>query len=161
MAGAADRPFLIREARPEDELDIRALLDETVGTSLDAGIHNLVSIRQNVHENVDMWLAGEGNILHLVAEQDGELSGALLIKDYRVLCSLFVRPQHQRQGVGSALVRIAIERCEAIDSWESLRLFANNDAVAFYEALGFEIKVLTKPAPPGSTAMCLYKEPRT
>jgi ribosomal protein S18 acetylase RimI-like enzyme len=63
--------------------------------------------------------------------------------------------------VGSALVRIAIERCEAIDSWESLRLFANNDAVAFYEALGFEIKVLTKPAPPGSTAMFLYKEPRT
>jgi len=161
MAGAAGRQVLIREARPEDESRIRELLNETVDGSLDADVHNLVSIRQNVHENLDMWLAGEGNILHLVAEQDGELSGALLIKDYRVLCSLFVRPRFQRQGAGSALVRVAIARCEANASWECLRLFANNDAVAFYEALGFETKFLAKPAPPGSTAMFLQKEPRT
>ena len=153
----ADSSVLVREARPQDELQIRSILDETISGSLDATVHNIVSIRQNVHENVDLWLTRHAEILHLVAEQAGELAGVLLIKDYRVMCSLFVRPKFQRKGIGSALVRHALHACKEKSPGTVLRLFANNDAIAFYEALGFEVKALKKPAPAGSTVMFFNK----
>lgn len=153
-----DKSILVREASFQDESQIRSILDEAISGSLDAAVHNIVSIRQNVHENVDLWLTKRVEILHLVAEQAGELVGVLLIKDFQVLCSLFVRPTFQRKGIGSALVRHALHTCKEKSPCTVLRLFANNDAIAFYEALGFEVKALKKPAPAGSTAMFFNKD---
>jgi|GEM_PF-533236 hypothetical protein len=67
-----ENAVLVREARPQDESQIRSILDETISGSLDAAVHNIVSIRQNVHENVDLWSTRHAEILHLVAEQAGE-----------------------------------------------------------------------------------------
>lgn len=73
-------PCSVREATPNDEQQIRALLSLVIHESLDASVHNISSILNNVNDNVDLWRAAPDNIVHLVAETDGKLVGVIMIK---------------------------------------------------------------------------------
>ena len=81
----------------------------------------------------------------LVAEQSGSLLG-LLALDAPWIRQFAVFPEHQRQGVGSALLRQA-RACSPAE----LRLFTfqrNDKARAFYEKHGFTVVALgVSPAP--------------
>lgn len=146
---------LIRDAIHEEEQEIRTLLDLVITKSLDATVHNIPSIIKNVNENVDLWIAGPNNIVHLVAEANGELVGVIMIKEFWNFCSLFVHPAYQRKGIGRQLVRAALERCKGRSPYGAVHMHANDEALGFYLALGFEIKTSSKPPPAGSTAMKL------
>lgn len=143
----------IRDAIPEEEHQIRVLLDLVIHESLDATVHDIPSIIENVNDNVDLWIADAHNIVHLVAEANGELVGVIMIKEFWNFCSLFVDPAHQRKGIGRQLVHAALERCKGRSPHGAVHLHANDEALGFYLALGFEVKNPSKPAPVGSTAM--------
>lgn len=145
----------IREATPNEAQQIRILLSLVIHESLDATVHNIPSILKNVNDNVDLWLAAPDNIVHLVAEVDGKLVGAIMIKEFWNLCSLFVDPAFQRKGVGGQLVQAAVERCRGRSPHGAIHLHANDEAVEFYCALGFEVKDTSRIPPAGSTAMKL------
>ena len=89
-----------------------------------------------------MPLEAPGTIV-LVAEENGDLVGfthAVAQGDTADILRLYVHPDHQGEGIGSALHEHLLE---AIDSYDVDRLrsfdFAFNDASrAFYEGLGFE-----------------------
>ncbi|MDP1931123.1 MAG: GNAT family N-acetyltransferase [Gammaproteobacteria bacterium] len=146
---------VICDATPDEEQSIRLLLNLVIHESLNGEVHDLPSIVENVNRNVDQWLAGQETILHLVAEVDGELVGALLIKDFWNLCSLFVHPAHQRKGIGQQLVRTALGRCKGKSQRAGVALNANDEAIPFYRSLGFEVRDVPRPPPAGSTAMWL------
>lgn len=147
--------YLIREANPAEGHQIRMLLDLVIHESLDDTVHNIPSIINNVHDNVDLWIAGPENIVHLVAEVDGKLVGVIMIKEFWNLCSLFIHPAHQRKGVGRQLVRAALERCNGRSPHDAVYLHANDEAIPFYRAMGFEIRDTSRTSPAGSTAMTL------
>ena len=102
-----------------------------------------------IDRTVDDWytddsmpLEAPGTIV-LVAEENGDLVGfthAVAQGDTADILRLYVHPDHQGEGIGSALHEHLLE---AIDSYDVDRLrsfdFAFNDASrAFYEGLGFE-----------------------
>ena len=97
-------PVLIRDEQPGDVLSIRD-----------------VNVRAFEHEQeanlVDALRSGDGVLLSLVATVNDRLVGHILFSPIVVghtrgaaLAPMAVLPEHQRQGVGSELVRTGIQR---------------------------------------------------
>ena len=143
----------VRHARKEDSKGILSLMELTIHASLDASVHDIDSILENVAQNINEWLNEPEKIVHLVAEQDGELVGVILIKEFWNLCSLFVRPDYQRRGIGKQLVTEALRECKGRSPRNAVYLFAENEALPFYRELGFIPREISRPHPPGSTPM--------
>ena len=78
----------------------------------------------------------------LVAVDRGEIVGfaTLVRSDHRCaeLEDLFVDPDHQRQGVGRALMTGLTERARVAGD-RCISVTANPDALAFYESVGFVV----------------------
>jgi putative acetyltransferase len=102
--------------------------------------------RGYTRQHVEAWMAGrtpggyvaaagEGERF-LVAEQEGSIAGFASCRDGELL-SLFVHPDHQGRGVGSALAVACF--AEAARSGEPIRLVrAAIGAEPFYRRHGFE-----------------------
>jgi putative acetyltransferase len=98
----------IRSEEPKDRSAIRAVHEAAFGTSLEADI-------------VDALRAKPKSLISLVAETEGEIIGHILFSPVSLadqphallmgLGPLAVAPEHQRQKVGSALVRRGLELC--------------------------------------------------
>ncbi|WP_290818935.1 GNAT family N-acetyltransferase [Halovivax sp.] len=106
---------------------------------------------ETIDETVDAWYddetfreaIDEPGTAVIVAERDGELAGfthGVVYEDEGDVLRMYVHPDHQREGIGTALherLRSALEdfsmnRMRAID-------FASNEGGRrFYEELGFE-----------------------
>jgi putative acetyltransferase len=69
-----------------------------------------------------------------VAEVDGEVAAFLALGER--VDHLYVRPDHYRQGLGSALLRAAQAARPRLELWVFQR---NTNAIAFYEAHGFVV----------------------
>jgi ribosomal protein S18 acetylase RimI-like enzyme len=75
-----------------------------------------------------------------VAEEDGRVVGFVGFGDGRVR-HLWVEPDHQNRGIGTSLLRVAMERCP-----QGLDLFVyqrNEGARRLYERHGFRLVELT------------------
>jgi putative acetyltransferase len=119
--------MVIRDERPEDAPAVRALLEAAFGGPLEA---DLVA-----------RLRADGDVvLALVAEEAGRIVGHVLLSrmtaPFRALAlaPVAVLPARQRQGIGSRLIRAALERATE----------AGFDAVivvgepAYYRRFGFD-----------------------
>lgn len=78
-----------------------------------------------------------------VYEVDGRVAGALMLHDERGtvrILSVGVHPSHRRQGVGMRLMEVAEDLARRFGARDVLLEVStrNPDAVAFYEALGYE-----------------------
>lgn len=86
---------------------------------------------------------GEVTALHwpsiIVAELDGDLVGAVGANDQGHIWMLYVLPEHQGLGIGSALYNAAIESLRKIGTRKAVLevLAANESAVAFYRTRGW------------------------
>lgn len=107
----------------------------------------------NVIENFDGWMKDPTMSCHLKAVRSEQIVGVILIKQYWNLCSLFVTPEHQRQGIGKALVLKAIAQCRDHSNEQAIYLNAAQNAIPFYESLGFIPRTSNKPQPPGIKPM--------
>ena len=82
----------------------------------------------------------EGSLFCLAAYEGDELVGLLrAVGDGQtvvLLQDILVRPDHQRQGVGTGLVRAALDRCADV---RQVQLVTDDrrSTIAFYESLGF------------------------
>lgn len=99
------------EIRQESDGDIAAVRDVNEATFETSAEANLVdSLREQARP-----------LISLVAEEEGKIVGHILFSPVTLeghsalylmgLAPMAVPPEHQRQGVGSALVRIGLERC--------------------------------------------------
>lgn len=102
---------VIRPARASDDAAIRRVTAAAFGD-------------EHVAELVDVLVAGPARA-SLVAEQDGAVAGHVLLSrgwvdaerelvEVLVLSPLSVDPSRQRRGIGSALVRAALEAAESL-----------------------------------------------
>ena len=70
-----------------------------------------------------------------VAERGSELVGMCAFREGWI-DHLYVHPAHVRTGIGTALLRQAMEANEALQLWTFQR---NTDAIRFYESHGFTL----------------------
>ena len=86
----------------------------------------------------DLYIALEGEqVLGFVAYTEEELAW------------LYVHPDHQRRGVGSALARFAVERMTA-ETKDVEVLFGNEPARRLYQSLGFIKETIVHGRMPGN-----------
>ena len=144
---SAKQPFsasgvAIREARPEDESRVLALLP-LIPANAGMGAAELRGAAQRFRESLSMDV--------LVAEVDGQVVGFLalsfipVISGLRALANdLAVDPAYRRQGIGAALVEAAVQRADRRGATHLLVDTARGDpaALEFYRACGFEDGVI-------------------
>lgn len=143
----------IVDVAPGDAAAVKAFMARVIAHSVTRDDRLLAELRANVEGNVDWWLVHPHDAVHLQAVQDGDLVGVVLVKQFWNLCSLFVEPALQGQGLGRRLVETALARCAGRSPKQALWLHAAPGALDFYRALGFTDRVATKPLPPGFVAM--------
>ena len=121
--------FVVRPARAEDRHDIEEICDRALGeTEID------------VFDRTFDVLAG----VNLIADFDGELAGLLSLAIDRgelVVVLLSVYPDHQGQGLGTALLRAAVEFARE-RRLPAIRVAVSNDDIPllyFYQRHGFVI----------------------
>ncbi|MDA8163458.1 MAG: GNAT family N-acetyltransferase [Desulfobacteraceae bacterium] len=74
----------------------------------------------------------------LLAERGGDLVGLIEVKEHRRITLLFVAVEHQRQGIGRELVRLAARSCSVRrPELPVLAVSASPNAVGAYEKMGF------------------------
>jgi putative acetyltransferase len=104
-------PVLVRSEVPGDRVGVRAVHTAAFGRAAEADLVDALRA-------TDGWMPS----LSLVAEQDGQVVGHVLFSDVALagrpvlsLAPLGVHPDHQRSGVGSALVRTGLAIAERTD----------------------------------------------
>ncbi|MDR6953158.1 putative acetyltransferase [Ancylobacter sp. 3268] len=118
--------MLIRDERPGEAAAIHALVRDAFDGPDEANLVNRLRA------------AGDA-ILSLVAEEDGEIVGQILLSPIAAafpalaLAPLVVGPDYRAHGIGGALVRHAIERAGAM-GWRAI--FVLGDP-AYYQRFGF------------------------
>lgn len=144
---------VITDVQPGAAAAIKAFMGRVIAEGVTQDDELLADLRANAEANVDWWLARPDDAVHLQALADGRLAGVVLVKQFWNLCSLFVDPRLQRQGVGRALVDAAMERCAGRSPKQAVWLNAAPRAIGFYRGLGFTERTPTRALPPGFMAM--------
>jgi GNAT superfamily N-acetyltransferase len=93
-----------------DAADLKCLVATVIAESVTRAepIHS--EMVANAQGNVDRWTEHHSGV-HLKALAAGQILGVVLVKNHWNLCSLFVAPSVQRQGVGGCLLSAAIAEC--------------------------------------------------
>ena len=137
-------PVVIRHAEPVDIESIKTIYDQPAVYS-----NTLQLPYQPVASWQKLYNAGVG-FYNLVAEVEGQVVGQLGLqvcqnprRRHVAELGMGVLQEHQGQGVGSALLRAALEMA---DNWLNIRrmeltVYSSNDvAIALYERFGFEVE---------------------
>ncbi len=137
-------PAIIRHAEPEDIQAIKAIYDQP---SVYANTLQLPF--QAVQEWQKLFNAGQG-FYNLVAERNQQVIGQLGLQVFQnprrkhaAEIGMGVAEEFQGQGVGSALLRSALD---LTDNWLNLhrielQVYSSNEhAIALYERFGFEVE---------------------
>lgn len=110
--------------------------------------------RETVEAGVEDWYAPDnltaalsrGRTSLLVAERGGSVVGFVhavrqAATDVGFVLRLYVDPDHQREGVGAALLEAVIEalRVDGLERIDAAVLSANEHGRSFYESFGFEL----------------------
>ena len=143
----------IYPVHPDDQEHIIPLMKRVICTNITQDLDLQTLYIDNVIENFNWWMAHPTMGCHLKAVQAERIIGVIFIRNYWNLCSLFVDPEYQRQGMGKALVRSAIAQCRENSDESVIYLNAAANAIPFYESLGFIPRTSNKPQPPGIKPM--------
>lgn len=121
--------YRIREYTGYDEREILPLY-ESVGWSNYS--RNPAMLRQAYAHSLRVYAAYDGDALVGVIRVVGDGFSVVFVQD------LLVQPDHQRKGVGTALLRKVLEEYEDV---YQLHLLTDNTekSVAFYRSLGFRM----------------------
>ena len=121
--------MIVREERPPDFAQISAVVETAFGDAAVARLVEDIRVSPGYHPE-----------FALVAEDDGAVIGHVMLSEVRVgegralqLSPLAVRPDRQRRGVGSALVREALRAANA--AGEPLVLVEGDPT--YYSRFGF------------------------
>jgi GNAT superfamily N-acetyltransferase len=150
--------YTVRLARKED-LDCLETLLLALQDHLEATNPNLWQMKKEARRGLRAQIANRlqaGDSLTLVAEhvEDGVVGviNGRLVSNTRYLPSqagsidqAFVQPDHRRRGVGAALVAAicGFFTDQGVDDLSLRYVVGNEEAAAFWTALGFEARIIT------------------
>ena len=140
-------------ADPTDAVAIKAFMAEVIARQVVQVEPLLSEMVQNTASNVDWWLQNPADCVHLKCVSGGRIVGVVLVKNCWNLCSLFVDPSAQGQGLGRLLLEATIASCRGKSPKDAIWLNASPNAVPFYEHIGFTARLSDRILPPGFKAM--------
>jgi GNAT superfamily N-acetyltransferase len=129
----------IQDVKPDDTATLDALMHRVVTTSVRLEKTEMADVLENIRQNLYWAQNNVNSVVHLKCVNDTRIVGIILIKNFWNLCSLFVDPEVQRQGVGRALLTEAIRRCIYRNDRGHVKVISAPNAVQFYQALGFSV----------------------
>ncbi|MEO1144105.1 MAG: GNAT family N-acetyltransferase [Cyanobacteria bacterium J06638_22] len=138
----------IVSVEPRDHAEVLDLMVRVIRTSVTQDADLQTSYIENVTQNLDWWQTNPTLGCHLKAVNQQTIVGVILVKKFWNLCSLFVAPECHRQGIGRALVNAAIAECKDKSKKQAIWLNAAPNAIAFYKAIGFELRESQQPQHP-------------
>lgn len=141
-----------RPAEAADAEEIKALMARVIAGVIHDG-PLATEMVQNTADNVDWWLQNPAECVHLKYMAGGRIVGVVLVKNFWNLCSLFVEPSMQGQGIGRMLLESAIAACRGRSNRSAVWLNASPNAVPFYRHIGFTPRASDRVMPPGFAAM--------
>lgn len=103
--------MLIRDENAQDRTDIHSLNASAFETCAEADLVD--ALRVQVHPVISLVAEEADTVLGHVMFSPVSLSGHPGLK-IMGLAPMAVAPQHQRQGIGTALVRAGLERCREL-----------------------------------------------
>lgn len=98
----------------------------------------------------------EGKYEMMVATEGGKVIGVGSLRNINHLSLLFVDADHQKQGVGRALLSAICEYLKLEVGEYRISLTASPSAVGFYKKLGF-MRVSSRTVPPGIPVVFMEK----
>ncbi len=128
--------------------DLQALVQFNQAMALET--ENLTLNEALLTKGVSAMLAGPEKGFYLVAEQDDEILGSLMVtfewsdwraSNYYWIQSVYIRPENRRQGIYSKLYQAVKDIAEQDGGAASFRLYVEQDntkAQSTYQALGME-----------------------
>jgi ribosomal protein S18 acetylase RimI-like enzyme len=125
----------LRRARDDESDAVASLhrLSREAAMPFMRGLHTVEEdrafFRERVFTECEVW----------VAERDGALVGMCAFRP-GWLDHLYVHPAHQGTGIGTALLRKALESNDALQLWV---FQSNENAIRFYERRGFRREKVT------------------
>jgi N-acetylglutamate synthase-like GNAT family acetyltransferase len=91
----------------------------------------------------DLKRVFDGTWYWITAYQDERIVGVgRLISDgilYALICDIIVTPDHQNKGIGGAILRQLVKKCQEADI-KRVWLFAAPGKAGFYEKYGFSVR---------------------
>jgi ribosomal protein S18 acetylase RimI-like enzyme len=129
----------IQDVQPEDTEALDALMRLVVTTSITFEKDEMADVLENIQKNLYWAQQNARSATHLKCVDETGIVGVVLIKHFWNLCSLFVDPGVQRQGIGRALLDEAIQRSTAQNARGHVRVNSAPSAVRFYQSHGFTI----------------------
>jgi GNAT superfamily N-acetyltransferase len=150
----------IQDVQRGDTAIIDALMCRAVTTNVRLEKAEMADVLENVRQNLHWAQDNIDSAVHLKCTSNTQIVGVILIKNFWNLCSLFVDPAAQRQGIGRALLTEAIRRCISRNDRGHVKVNSAPNAVAFYQALGFSI-IDGHPKRGTSFPMILHLDSRT
>lgn len=128
----------VRPATPDDALAVLALHRAAIRERGPAAYDDRAVAAWARRGDPDDYPIEDSDHAFFVAERDGAVAGfGDLALDEAEIVGVYVHPDHQRRGVGRALV----ERLESVArdrGHDALELVASLNAVGFYRGLGYE-----------------------
>src|ERR1700761_6531256 len=137
------------------EAAVGSMMSRTSRTSVRIEADEMAAVITNVLANMHWAFDHAHQCVHLKCVVDGRIAGAVLVKNFWNLCSLFVEPSDHRRGIGRSLIEEAIRQCVARNERPYVRVNAAPNAVEFYSAMGFT-RVDLKTQLSNSTPMALF-----
>jgi len=130
----------VREGRPGDDIELVSVKQAAIAAADEA----------YTPRELDAWMPGVAELgdygsaiesdryLVLVAETGGETAGyGILDVERGALLALYVDPAKRDSGIGSTLLG-QIETSAQFQGAQTLELLASQNAIGFYEGLGYE-----------------------
>jgi GNAT superfamily N-acetyltransferase len=145
----------IETVESSDEAALASMMLRTIRTSVRIEADEMAAVITNVLANMHWAFDHAHQCVHLKCVVDGRIAGAVLVKNFWNLCSLFVEPSDHRRGIGRSLIEEAIRQCVARNERPYVRVNAAPNAVEFYSAMGFT-RVDDKTQFGTSTPMALF-----
>ena len=96
----------------------------------------------------DLKRVFDGTWCWITAYQDEDIVGVgRLLSDgvlYALICDIIVTPDHQNKGIGSAILKELVKKCQKADI-KRIWLFAAPGKVGFYKKNGFSVRPIDGP----------------